>query len=265
MKCIIGIPARLASSRMKNKPMQIIKGTNATILRHVWERCKLSNLAEKVFVATPDEEIYYHVKSFGGEAILTEPEMEPKLIRPGFRVLHAASKLDNVSDDDGIVVVQGDEPLIDPADIDKIIDYYENCTFESIIHCYTKCSLKEYSDKNEIKVVMDQDNYALYMSRNPIPSFEYSKLNYHEYKRFKQVCIFLYKYSVGKCIMKQSPTILELCEEIEMGRALSMGCRIKMLYNAHSSKSVDTLEDLDEVEKMILKDPIYPQYMKRIS
>jgi len=163
MKIVIGIPARMGSTRFPGKPLCDICGTS--MIEHVYRRCSLSNYATDLFVAACDGEIEQAVCSFGGKVIMTDPEIQ----RPGLRVAAAAESL-NLDDEDIVVVVQGDEPLVHPKMIDLAV---EPLLEEDDVYVSNLCanpSEDEWSDPGEIKVVCDLEMNATYMSRAPIPS-----------------------------------------------------------------------------------------------
>ena len=115
MKIVIGIPARLGSSRLPGKPLANIAGI--PMIEHVYKRCALSKYGSNIFVATCDEEIKNVIENFGGNAIMTDPD----ILRPGLRVAEAAKTL-NLEDNDIVVAVQGDEPFVHPNMIELAIE-----------------------------------------------------------------------------------------------------------------------------------------------
>jgi len=115
MKIVVGIPARMASSRFPGKPLKNILGI--PMVEHVYKRCALSKYASNVFIATCDDEIKKAVEAFGGTVFMTDPSIP----RPGLRVAAAAESL-NLQEDDIVVVVQGDEPLVHPDMIDLAVE-----------------------------------------------------------------------------------------------------------------------------------------------
>src|SRR5437016_8336988 len=114
MKVVIGIPARLAASRLPGKPLKEILGIS--MIEHVYKRCQLAQHIDDVFIATCDEDIQEVVVGFGGKVFMTPAEIE----RPGLRVAEAC-KQQSLADDDIVVVVQGDEPLVYPEMIDLAV------------------------------------------------------------------------------------------------------------------------------------------------
>jgi 3-deoxy-manno-octulosonate cytidylyltransferase (CMP-KDO synthetase) len=251
MKIVIGIPVRLGSTRFPGKPLCDILGK--TMIEHCYRRCSLSKYATKLFVAACDEEIRNKVESFGGSVIMTDPGIQ----RPGLRVAAAAETLD-LDDDDIVVVVQGDEPLVHPDMIDLAIEPLLTHSNIFVSNLCAKPTIEEWADPGEIKVVCDLEMNALYMSRSPIPSIA------HEEKRaiwWKQVCIMPFRWHFLKKFNNELiSTPLELQESVEMIRAIQHGYKVKMVPSPYSSKSVDTNEDRKAVEVLMKNDTLYSKY-----
>lgn len=248
MRIVVGIPARMGSSRFPGKPL--CKILDKTMIEHIYKRCKLSN-ADEVFVATCDKEIEDEVIRFGGNAIMTDK----KIKRPALRIAEACKTL-NLDYEDIVIVVQGDEPLVCPSMINLTIqtllrDPYLTCT-----NLAKEATKEEWLDSNEIKVVMDEDNYAMYMSRSPIPSDTREK----NPLIWKQVCIFGFRWRSLEGLNKLPLGILESMESIEMLRFLENRHKVKMIPIIFKCKSVDTEEDRKQVEEMMKNDKIYQEY-----
>jgi 3-deoxy-manno-octulosonate cytidylyltransferase (CMP-KDO synthetase) len=253
MKIIVGIPARMGSSRFPGKPLCDILGIS--MIEHCYKRCSLSKYATSLFVATCDMEIKQAVEGFGGTVIMTDPDIS----RPGLRVASAAETLE-LDDNDIVVVVQGDEPLVHPDMIDIAIQpLLEN---ESILvsNLVAELTKDEWNDPGEIKVVCDLNMNAMYFSRAPIPSVDHQEKHT---KAWKQVCIMPFRWHFMKKFNHElEPTPLELQESIEMIRAIQHGFKVRMVPSSYVSKSVDTDADRLIVEKLMIKDPIYEKYFK---
>ena len=184
---------------------------------------------------------------------MTDPEIQ----RPGLRVSAACEKL-NLSSQDIVVVVQGDEPLVTPEMINLSLKplLEENDIFVS--NLCTEINEEEKNDPNEIKVVMDNQMNAIYMSRSSIPSIEHEEIRQ---KWYKQVCIMPFKwnflYDFNNVLQKTS---LELQESIEMLRAIQHGYKVRMIISNEKTKSVDCEEDRLHVEEYMKIDPYYRRY-----
>jgi 3-deoxy-manno-octulosonate cytidylyltransferase (CMP-KDO synthetase) len=251
MKVVVGIPARMGSTRFPGKPLCDILGK--TMIEHCYKRCSLSDYTTSLFVAACDAEIQQAVEGFGGNVIMTDPNIQ----RPGLRVAAAAETLD-LDDDDIVVVVQGDEPLVHPDMIDLAVQPLLDESDVFVSNLTAELTEQEWKDPGEIKVVCDLKMNAMYMSRAPMPSTD------HEEKRvkwWKQVCIMPFRWHFMKKFNHDlAPTPLELQESIEMIRALQHGYKVRMVPSPHTSKSVDTDEDRKIVEILMKNDPVYKDY-----
>jgi 3-deoxy-manno-octulosonate cytidylyltransferase (CMP-KDO synthetase) len=251
MRVVIGIPARMGSTRFPGKPLCNILGK--TMIEHCYRRCALSKYATSLFVATCDHEIQQEVNGFGGTVIMTDANIQ----RPGLRVAEAAETL-NLDDDDIVVVVQGDEPLVHPKMIDLAIQPLLDEDDVYVSNLTAELSAEEWNDPGEIKVVCDLKMNAMYMSRAPIPSIDHEE---QRAKWYKQVCIMPFRWHFMKKFNHElKPTPLELQESIEMIRALQHGYKVRMVPSPYISKSVDTDADRRVVEKMMRDDLVYKKY-----
>ena len=251
MKIVVGIPVRMGSTRFPGKPLCAILGKS--MIEHVYRRCTLSKYATNLFVAACDESIRQHVVAFGGTVIMTNPGIQ----RPGLRVAAAAETL-GLEEDDIVVVVQGDEPLVHPDMIDLAIQPLLDEPDILVSNLCMELNEDEWADPGEIKLVCDLKMNAMYMSRSPIPSIV------HEEQRctwWKQVCIMPFRWHFMKKFNHElEPTPLELQESIEMIRALQHGYKVRMVPSSYISKSVDTEIDRRKVEELMLNDNIYQTY-----
>jgi len=251
VKIVIGIPARMGSTRFPGKPLCDILGR--TMIEHCYRRSSLSKIATDLFVATCDEEIQREVKSFGGQVFMTDPN----IYRPGLRVAAAAEELE-LDDDDIVVVVQGDEPLVHPGMIDLAVQPLLDNKDIFVSNLCTELSKKEWHDPGEIKVVCDLEMNAMYMSRSPIPSIDMEE---QRIVWWKQVCIMPFRWHFMKKFNHELETTpLELQESIEMIRALQHGYKVRMVPSPYLSKSVDTEADRLEVEQIVKTDEVYKKY-----
>ena len=208
MKRYIGIPARMGSSRFPGKPLKKILGMS--MIEHVYKRSLLAKSVDDVFVATCDDEIKAEVESFGGKVYMTDKN----ILRPGLRVASACEQM-NLHDDDVVVVVQGDEPLVHPEMIDIAVKPLIEDINIQLLTLIAHANEVEWNDPNEVKVTIDLNENILMMSRAPIPS------NYWEIvgPRYKQVAIMPFRKKFLIDFQKIQPTSLELAEQIElMGR-----------------------------------------------
>lgn len=254
---IIGIiPARLASSRLPNKPMADILGM--PMIGHVYLRSKMSKVLQEVYVATCDKEIFDYVESIGGKAVMTADTHERASDRTAEALLvvekETGTKVDIV------VMIQGDEPMITPEMISASVEPLFNDASLNITNLMASMKTQEeHEDPAEVKVVVDKNSFALYFSREAIPS---RKKGVSNVPMLKQVCIipfrrdFLLQYNS----MEQTP--LEIIESVDMNRLLENDIKIKMVMRQEETYSVDTLADLQNVNDKMKNDPLLQQYLK---
>lgn len=251
MKIAAVIPVRMGSSRFPGKPLALISGI--TMIEHVYKRVALSNLLDSgVYVATPDSEIAEVVKSFGARVAMTSPDHQ----RASDRVAEAAEQIDA----DIVVMIQGDEPLVTPEMVDSS---FQPLLEDDSIFCtnLTKQigTLEEFQDRNTIKVVKDHYDYALYFSREPIPTTHLSEFG--SIKAYKQVCIIPFtKTSLSK-FYNMKPTAIEMAESIDMMRILEHGHKVKMVECFDETHSVDAPHDIAIVERLMEKDLVVSRYI----
>lgn len=256
MKKIIGIiPARMGSSRFPGKPLAKINGI--PMVGHVYFRSKMSKLLDEVYVATCNKEIKEYILSIGGNAIMTSDKHK----RASDRIAEAMLKIENQTKTkaDIVVMIQGDEPMILPEMIDEAVKpLVENKdVFVSNLMAPLK-NKKEHMDPNEVKVVVDKNNFALYFSREAIPS---DKKESNKGNMFKQVCIIPFKRDFLIKFNELEPTPLEIIESVDMLRVLEHGYKVKMVLTNFDTYSVDTKEDLFHVESLLKKNNIPMVYL----
>ena len=254
MKIIGIIPARLASSRVPQKPLADILGM--PMIGHVYHRSKLCSTLDEVYVATCDSEIYNYITSIGGKAVMTSDKHE----RASDRTAEALLKIekDTQSKIDIVVMIQGDEPMVTPEMInDSILPLLNDDNIKITNLMANMKTVEEHEDPAEVKVVVDKNNFAMYFSREPIPS---RKKGVDNVPMLKQVCIipfnrdFLLEYNE----MKQTP--LEIIESVDMNRLLENGIKIKMVFTDTETYSVDTPADLENVNKKMSNDVLLKSY-----
>ena len=242
MRVVGIIPARYASTRFPGKPLALIKGK--TMIRRVCEQAWKSRL-DAVVVATDDVRIADEVMCFGGKYVLTDPNH-----RSGTdRCREALDLLDNQFD--AVVNIQGDEPFIDPKQINQIIDLMseEGTSLASLAKRIE--DEDELFSPNTVKVVMDKLGNALYFSRNPIPFMR--NLDRNEWLKrgvfYKHIGIYAYKADVLRDIANMRPTSLELSESLEQLRWLENGLTIRMGVTEVENVSIDMPSDIAKAEK----------------
>jgi len=224
------------------------------MVEHIFRRVTMVEELNEVYVATCDDEIREEVERFGGQAIMTADTHQ----RASERTAEAAESLDV----DIVTMVQGDEPLVNPEmvrlAVQPLVDDSEVVCSNLVGRIH---SSQEFQDPNTIKVVMDREGFALYFSREPIPTTGIQGFyDDSTVPLYKQVCIIPFRRDFLLKYVKLPPTPLELAESIDMLRLLEHGYRVKMVESSFDTHAVDTPEDLRLVEQMMEKDPLFAKY-----
>ncbi len=242
------IPARYNSSRFPGKPLADINGKS--MIRRVYEQASKASSLSTVLVATDDQRIFDEVQSFGGEVVMTSENHSSGTER----CLEAAESMD--MEFDVIVNVQGDEPYIQPEQIDLVLSCFhnENTDIATLIKLIEDPSILD--DPNKVKVVVDEDDFGIYFSRQCIPFLqgtERSRWN-DEFNFYKHIGMYAYRYETLKEITALKPSRLERAESLEQLRWIENGYRIRTAITEEEALSVDTPEDLEKLEQMNLED-----------
>jgi 3-deoxy-manno-octulosonate cytidylyltransferase (CMP-KDO synthetase) len=239
----------MGSSRFPGKPIAKILGR--PMIEHIYKRVAMSKSLHATYIATCDEEIRQAAEAFGAPVIMTADTHE----RASDRVAEAVSLLDA----DLVVMVQGDEPMTHPDMIDTAVaPFRHDATLECVNLVRRIEHEADYLDANTIKVVMNQQGDALYMSRRPIPTL--AKTGFADTAAYKQVCIIPFRTATLLQYARLSPTPLEQLESIDMLRLLEHGYRIKMVSTEFNTQAVDTEADLARVAKLMETDPLLSRY-----
>lgn len=242
--CVV-IPARFDSSRFPGKPLVEILGNS--MIRRVYNQVRQCKMVERILVATDDQRIADEVLKFGGEAIITS-----KGLTTGTqRIIEAALEINRESI---IVNVQGDEPVIQPEQIDELIKQvlFNNCDIAT--QCTKIIDSGELFDFNVVKVVRDFHNKALYFSRQAIPGFR--DLPYREWYKhtqyYKHIGIYAFNVEVLERIKTLPVGQYSNIEMLEQLAWLENGIDIYCFETKYHSISVDTPEDVDKVVEYLI-------------
>jgi 3-deoxy-manno-octulosonate cytidylyltransferase (CMP-KDO synthetase) len=236
MPAVIVIPARHASTRLPGKPL--LKETGKYLIQHVYERACRARRAAAVLVATDDPRIAAAVNTFGGRAVLTRRDHASGTDR----VAEVARQVEA----DIFVNLQGDEPLIEPGALDRLIDRIQGdpasdmATLACPIH-----TAEQWRNPNVVKVVRDDAGHALYFSRSPIPFVREGPPNFTASPpRFLQhVGLYAFRRDFLLRFAATPPAPLEQLEKLEQLRALALGCRLGVELIDEPALGVDTYED----------------------
>lgn len=254
MKILGIVPARMAATRFPNKPMALIEGM--PMIGHCYLRSIMCKILNEVYVATCDKEIYDYILSIGGKAIMTSVVHERATERSAEALLNI-EKNDPSIEYDIVVMIQGDEPLINPLMINEVVEPLLNGNNQVSNLMVRLKNISEAQNRNFVKVVTDNTGQALYMSREPIPSS--SKYN-EEIEFFRQLGLIAFTREALLTFVKLPASRLEIIESVDMNRFLENQVSIAMSLSDFESDSVDTIEDLQVVTDKMKKDFLFSKY-----
>jgi 3-deoxy-manno-octulosonate cytidylyltransferase (CMP-KDO synthetase) len=239
------IPSRFGSSRFPGKPLAILAGK--PLVAWVVEAVKKAKSLDEVLVATDDERIVAAVESNGGRAVMTPSELPSGTDR-------IACAAGDFADDDILVNIQGDEPLIDPALIDELVAKLKTDTRWSMATAVTPIrSAADLAAKTVVKVVLDRDDGALYFSRSPIPCDRDHEADLASGLYVRHLGIYAYRGEFLRRYIAEPPCDLEKTEKLEQLRALWMGAKIAVVRTDDEGVGVDTPEDAVRVERILIE------------
>ncbi|MBE0613494.1 MAG: 3-deoxy-manno-octulosonate cytidylyltransferase [Burkholderiales bacterium] len=254
MKAIGIIPARLGATRYPNKPMATIHGM--PMVGHCYHRTRLAPGLAAAYVATCDEEIVRYVRSIGGSAVMTATSHTRATTRTAEAMEHIEAATGERAD--VVVMVQGDEPLILPETIAETLVHFRDPAVEIVNIMSRLRTYEQFVDKNNVKVVVSQDNNALYFSREPIPS---PWRGVEGVPMYMQTGIIAFRRDVLLRFNRMAETRLEQIESVDMNRVLESGGRIRMILTEAVTIGVDTPQELKDAEELMKNDPVLSQYL----
>lgn len=241
------IPSRYASERLPGKPLRLIAGL--PMLQHVWQRATESK-AQEIVIATDDERILDAAEAFGATACMTS-----NTHRSGTERIAEVADVFAWEDDQVIVNLQGDEPMMPPDAIRECAGLLDDLGADVSTLASPLRSLKDFRDPNVVKVVLDNKGFALYFSRASIPyardddngeNAMQSALHHHG--------IYGYRGSVLRRLVNAEASALEQSEKLEQLRALSLGLKIKVgIPGKRPGPGIDTEADLDSANQQMCK------------
>lgn len=235
------IPARLAATRLSDKPLIDIHGK--PMIQHVWERVRLVNGLSEFAVATPDARIAEVVEAFGGKAIMTSPDH-----RSGTDRLAEAAGILRLKPNDIVVNIQGDEPMLEPSAIEAVFAPLLADPNLSMASLMCPCPEHEKDNPACVKVVCDQNSDALYFSRARLP---FPRNSSDAAIVMQHIGLYAYRCSFLATYAALPPTPLEQTEQLEQLRALENGYRIRMTQIQKAPVGVDTPEDLERARELL--------------
>ena len=256
MKVLAVIPARYASERLPAKVLAPLLGK--PMIQWTWEQARRASRVDEVVVATDDERVLKAVEQFGGHAIMTAPDHASGTDRVAEAAAESTAQL--------IVNLQGDEPLMHPETIDRAIKPFledDNLAMSS-----AKVEIQEaesYLNPNVVKVVCDDQDFACYFSRSPIPYYRGREPLLEEWRQtgvrppalqpapYKHLGLYVYRTDFLQAFARLPRPAVEDAEKLEQLRALAWGFKIKVVTTPHDSIGVDTAEDLRKAEAKMLE------------
>ena len=241
MKIIAVIPARYASTRFPAKLMQDLGGK--TVIRRTYEAAVKTNLFDDVFVVTDSDLIFDEIISNGGKAIRSIKEHESGSDR-------IAEAIENM-EVDLVINVQGDEPFINKEPLEELISIFKNDSEKKVdlgSLMFQITDKEEIKNPNNVKVITDQNSFALYFSRSviPFPRDENAGVRY-----MKHIGIYAFRKQALLDFYNLPMLSLEASEKLEQLRYLEYGKRIKMVETTHGSIGIDTEEDLEKARNLL--------------
>jgi len=242
MKVIAMIPARYSATRFPGKLMKDLGGKSVIV--RTYESALHTNLFDEVYVVTDSDIIFTEINSIGGKAIMSIKEHDCG----SDRIAEAVENLEV----DIVINVQGDEPFIDAISLGKLIDVFKKDTDKEIDLASLKVQMTnqlEIENANNVKVITDLNNFALYFSRSVIP---YKRDLDNKVKFFKHKGVYAFRKEALIGFYNTPMTPLETAEKIEAIRYLEDGKRIKMIETSVESIGIDTPEDLEKALKLFV-------------
>lgn len=240
------IPARYGSTRFPGKPLAMIGGK--TMIHRTYDQVMKSSL-DAVIVATDDQRIFDEVRAFGGQVVMTRADHRSGTDR-------CREALDAMREEyQAVVNIQGDEPFIDPRQIDALAELIRHDDVELATLVRVIDDIETLLNPNVVKVVLDNDGNALYFSRHPIPFVRGTarELWLQQTIFYQHIGMYAYKSNALRRVASLLPGQLEQAESLEQLRWLENGFRIRVaVSDIHSSIAIDTPSDLNKIPKELL-------------
>ncbi len=241
MKTLGIIPARYASTRFPGKPLVDIAGKS--MIQRVYEQAKKCAQLSEVIVATDDDRIFEHVHSFGGKAVMTASTHQSGTDR-------CAEVAEKHPEYDVIINIQGDEPYIDPEQINKLISCFDDANTQLATLIKKVLNEQELHNTNSPKVIINKNSEAIYFSRSPLPHIRGQEPQnwLHHFTYFKHIGIYGYRADILEQITKLPVSPLEKAESLEQLRWVENGYKIKVAETEIETIAIDTPEDLKNLK-----------------
>lgn len=242
--CVALIPARLASTRLPNKVLADIHGH--PLIWHVWNRVSRARQLQAVYITTDSQEVQHVVEDWGGRVLMTSSEC-----RSGTeRIVECLPHLD---DAELIINVQGDEPLVDPAMLDSLVEHWEASRSDVITPVYRITDPADLANPNVVKVVRSRSGDALYFSRSSVPYVR--DVPHEQWLEVTEFWGHVGVYGYRSDVLRDYPNLpvsrLEEAEKLEQLRFLDAGYRIQTFETDYRPVAVDVAEDLERVRELL--------------
>ncbi|MEO8150055.1 MAG: 3-deoxy-manno-octulosonate cytidylyltransferase [Bacteroidia bacterium] len=232
------IPSRYASTRFPGKPLTMIDGMS--MIERVYRQAQLSTSLSKVIVATDDERIYDHVKNFGGEVAMTSTTHQSGTDR-------CAEVISQLKEQYDVAInIQGDEPYIQPEQIDLLCSCFEKEQTQIATLIKEIKNIEDIQNPNVVKAVASKELIALYFSRHAIP---FNRNNSESTIYYKHIGIYAYRTNILSLISKLPVSLLESAEALEQLRWLENGYSIQTAITNYETIAVDTPADLEKLKR----------------
>ncbi len=233
------IPSRYGSSRFEGKPLAMIGGKS--MIQRVYEQTQKSSAVTRTVVATDDQRILDAVKTFGGEAVMTS-----QACRSGTDRVAETANILNLSDNEIVVNIQGDQPIFNPLTIDEMIrPFKEDPALSMSTLAFKIQDKREITDPKDVKVTFDNNGFAMYFSRAQIP---YPRDKETEVDFYKHLGFYAYKKSFLDKIVTLPTGTCENVEKLEQLRVLEFGYQIRVVVTEYDSPEIDLPEDIERIE-----------------
>ena len=240
------IPTRLNSKRLPRKSLKILG--NLPVIIHTYRRALLAKKLEDVYICCDSEEVMLVAKKYNAKAIITSKQHQCGTDR----ISEALKKIENKFDQ--IINIQGDEPLIDPKNIDRVVNFHRKNKNYDIILPNLKINFTK--DPNIVRLIFNKNKEVIYITRSSAP-YQFIKKTK---KLYKHLSIVSFKPNALKKYSKNSQSQLELIEDIELLRAIDIGLKIKTFTSKGDSFSIDVPKNLIQARKKINIDKLYKIY-----
>ena len=241
MKVVGIIPSRYNSSRFPGKPLADILGKS--MIQRVYDQSQKCNILNKVVVATDDERISFHIKSFGGDVMMTSKNHENGTERCGEVIRNLEEYYDIV------VNIQGDEPFIDPDQITQLVKMFENTNIQIASLAKKIDNYETYTDNDKVKVFFDNQNIAKKFEREA----KLKEEDFKNYDIYKHIGIYAFRTKILNEIIDLAPKYNEKKLRLEQVRWIENNYSIHIGITEFDPFSVDKIEDIEKISELHLK------------